>query len=82
MVSPPSPDFIPQESAGPVALASDSPEMAALCTELGLAVAADDGRCPLLPPRWHRCHRTALLGVDCAALSVLTRSAVWKSGWC
>jgi 3-hydroxybutyryl-CoA dehydrogenase len=48
MVNPPSPDHIPQGSAGPVALASDSPELAALCTELGLAVTADDGTCPLV----------------------------------
>ncbi len=48
MVNAPSPDYIPQGSAGPVAVASDSTELAALCTELGLELVADDGACPLL----------------------------------
>jgi len=66
MVNPPSPDYIPQGSAGPVALASDSPELATLCTELGLAVVADDGICPLLAaPVGTDATETALnLGVD------------------
>ena len=66
MVSPPSPDHIPQQSAGPAALASDSPELATLCTELGLAVVADDGICPLLAaPVGTDATETALnLGVD------------------
>ena len=48
MVNPPSPDFIPQSQAGPVALASDSPELISLCKELGLEISADDGVCPLV----------------------------------
>ena len=66
MVNPPSPNHVSQESAGPVALASDSPELVALCTELGLAVAADDGRYPLLAaPVGTDATETALkLGVD------------------
>ena len=48
MVNPPNPDFIPQSQAGPVVLASDSPELISLCKELGLEIGDDDGICPLV----------------------------------
>ena len=66
MVNVPSPDYIPQGTAGPVAVASDSTELAALCTELGLELVADDGACPLLAaPIGTDATETALkLGVD------------------
>lgn len=66
MLNAPSPDYIPQGTAGPVAVASDSTELAALCTELGLELVADDGACPLLAaPIGTDATETALkLGVD------------------
>ena len=66
MLNAPSPDYIPQGTAGPVAVASDSTELAALCTELGLELVADDGACPLLAaPIGTDASETALkLGVD------------------
>jgi 3-hydroxybutyryl-CoA dehydrogenase len=66
MLNAPSPDYIPQGTAGPVAVASDSTELAALCTELDLELVADDGACPLLAaPIGTDATETALkLGVD------------------
>lgn len=66
MLNAPSPDYIPQGTAGPVAVASDSTELAALCKELGLELVADDGACPLLAaPIGTDATETALkLGVD------------------
>ena len=66
MLNAPSPDYIPQGTAGPVAVASDSTELAALCTELALQSVADDVACPLLAaPIGTDAIETALkLGVD------------------
>jgi 3-hydroxybutyryl-CoA dehydrogenase len=66
MLNAPSPDYIPQGTAGPVSVASHSTELAVLCTELGLELVADDGACPLLAaPIGTDATETALkLGVD------------------
>jgi 3-hydroxybutyryl-CoA dehydrogenase len=66
MIHPPSPDFTTENAAADrVALVEPSDALAGFAAEMGLAVAEDDGRIPLL---------AAPLGEDCTALAARTRS--------